>query len=53
MSFDDLIISYYTTRNGFDNHLIYIYSSIEINSFSPSVYALFLTNASLSLCSSK
>jgi len=39
MSFDDFVISYYTTGNGFDNLSIWIYSSIGRKSLSPSVYA--------------
>lgn len=39
MSFDDFVISYYTTGNGFDNLSIWIYSSMGRKSLSPSVYA--------------
>lgn len=39
MSFDDFMISYYTTGNGFDNLSIWIYSSMGRKSLSPSVYA--------------
>lgn len=39
MSFDDFVISYYTTGNGFDNLSIWIYSSIGRKSLSPQVYA--------------
>ncbi|MGN1295127.1 MAG: ABC transporter permease [Bacilli bacterium] len=39
MSFDDFVISYYTTGNGFDTLSIWIYSSIGRKSLSPSVYA--------------
>lgn len=39
MSFDDFVVSYYTTGNGFNNLSIWIYGSIGRKSLSPSVYA--------------
>lgn len=39
MSFDDFVISYYTTGNGFNNLSIWIYSSIGRKSLKPQVYA--------------
>lgn len=39
MSFDDFVVSYYTTGNGFNNLSIWIYSSIGRTSLTPSVYA--------------
>ncbi len=39
MSFDDFVVSYYTTGNGFNNLSIWIYSSIGRKSLTPSVYA--------------
>lgn len=39
MSFDDFVISYYTTGNGFNNLSIWIYSSIGKKSLKPAVYA--------------
>ena len=39
MSFDDFVISYYTTGNGFDTFSIWVYSSIGRKSLSPSAYA--------------
>lgn len=39
MSFDDFVVSYYTTGNGFDNLSIWIYSSIGRKSLTPAVYA--------------
>jgi len=39
MSFDDFVISYFTTGNDFDNLSIWIYSSIGRKSLTPSVYA--------------
>ena len=39
MSFDDFVISYYTTGNGFSNLSIWVYGSIGRKSLSPSVYA--------------
>jgi len=39
MSFDDFVISYYTTGNAYDNLSIWIYSSIGRKSLSPVVYA--------------
>lgn len=39
MSFDDFVISYYTTGNGFNNLSIWIYSSVGRKSLTPSVYA--------------
>jgi len=39
MSFDDFVISYYSTGNGFDTLSIWIYSSIGRKSLTPSVYA--------------
>lgn len=39
MSFDDFVISYYTTGNGFSNLSIWVYSSIGKKSLTPSVYA--------------
>lgn len=39
MSFDDFVISYFTTGNGFDNLSIWIYSSYGRKSLTPSVYA--------------
>jgi spermidine/putrescine transport system permease protein len=39
MSFDDFVVSYYTTGNGFDNLSIWIYGSIGRKSLTPSVYA--------------
>jgi spermidine/putrescine transport system permease protein len=39
MSFDDFVISYYTTGNGFDTLPIWIYSSIGRKSLTPAVYA--------------
>jgi ABC-type spermidine/putrescine transport system, permease component II len=39
ISFDDFVVSYYTSGNGFDNLSIWIYSSIGRKSLTPSVYA--------------
>lgn len=39
MSYDDFVISYYTTGNGYDNLSIWIYSSMGRKSLSPVVYA--------------
>ena len=39
MSFDDFVISYFTTGNGFDNLSIWIYSSYGRKSLTPAVYA--------------
>ncbi len=39
MSFDDFVVSYYTTGNGFDTLSIWIYSSIGRKSLTPAVYA--------------
>lgn len=39
MSFDDFVISYFTTGNGFDNLSIWIYGSIGRKSLTPAVYA--------------
>lgn len=39
MSFDDFVVSYYTTGNGFSNLSIWIYSSIGRKSLTPAVYA--------------
>ena len=39
MSFDDFVVSYYTTGNGFDNLSIWIYGSIGRNSLTPAVYS--------------
>lgn len=39
MSFDDFVVSYYTTGNGFNNLSIWIYSSIGRKSLTPSTYA--------------
>lgn len=39
MSFDDFVISYYTTGNGFNNLSIWIYSSIGRKSLKPQVFA--------------
>lgn len=39
MSFDDFVISYYSTGNGFDTLSIWIYSSIGRKSLTPAVYA--------------
>jgi spermidine/putrescine transport system permease protein len=39
MSFDDFVVSYYTTGNGFNNLSIWIYGSIGRKSLTPSVYA--------------
>lgn len=39
MSFDDFVISYFTTGNGFDNLSIWIYGSIGRKDLTPSVYA--------------
>jgi len=39
MSFDDFVISYFNTGNGYDNLSIWIYSSIGRKSLTPSVYA--------------
>lgn len=39
MSFDDFVVSYYTTGNGFDNLSIWIYGSIGRKSLTPAVYA--------------
>ncbi len=39
VSFDDFVVSYYTSGNGFDNLSIWIYSSIGRKSLTPSVYA--------------
>ena len=39
MSFDDFVISYFTTGNGFDNLSIWIYGSIGRKDLTPAVYA--------------
>lgn len=39
MSFDDFVVSYYTTGNGFNNLSIWVYSSIGRKSLTPCVYA--------------
>lgn len=39
MSFDDFVISYFNTGNGFDNLSIWIYGSIGRKSLTPAVYA--------------
>lgn len=39
MSFDDFVISYYTSGNGYDNLSIWIYSSIGRKSLTPVVYS--------------
>lgn len=39
MSFDDFVVSYFTTGNGFDNLSIWIYGSMGKKSLTPSVYA--------------
>ena len=39
MSFDDFVVSYFTTGNGFDNFSIWIYGAIGRKSLSPTVYA--------------
>ena len=39
MSFDDFVVSYYTTGNGFGNLSIWVYGSMGRKSLSPSVYA--------------
>ena len=39
ISFDDFVVSYYTTGNGFDNLSIWVFSSIGRNSLTPAVYA--------------
>lgn len=39
ISFDDFVVSYYTSGNGFDNLSIWVYSSIGRKSLTPSVYA--------------
>lgn len=39
MSFDDFVISYFTTGNGFDNLSIWIYGSIGRKDLTPTVYA--------------
>ena len=50
MSFDDFVISYYTTGNGFDTLSIWIYSSIGRKSLSPSVYAFSTLFTICSMC---
>lgn len=39
MSFDDFVVSYYTTGNGFNNFSIWIYGSIGRKSLTPAAYA--------------
>jgi spermidine/putrescine transport system permease protein len=39
MSFDDFVVSYFTTGNGFDNLSIWIYGAVGRKTLTPSVYA--------------
>jgi spermidine/putrescine transport system permease protein len=39
MSFDDFVVSYFTTGNGFDNLSIWIYGAVGWKTLTPSVYA--------------